>query len=151
MHQGQTGGPQPMPYGDQMQHGAMNGAQGPPPGLAGSNGMPAPAKSPLNNLAAAIAASGNSASATPIPQDARAGVISDAGASDKKLKKNKDKDKEVKMVYSDNDVSPEEKMASLPRYAFAPTRKEETVLGDARNAAVAGVVEQGAEDMPMDG
>ena len=36
-------------------------------------------------------------------------------------KSKKDKDKSMKLVYSDNDVSPEEKMAQMPRYAFAPT------------------------------
>lgn len=35
-------------------------------------------------------------------------------------KSKKDKDKNMKLVYSDNDVSPEEKMAQMPRYAFAP-------------------------------
>jgi hypothetical protein len=39
------------------------------------------------------------------------------GAEEKKGKKDKDKGK---LVYSDNDVSPEEKMAQLPRYAFVP-------------------------------
>ncbi|KAG8533585.1 uncharacterized protein KY384_001325 [Bacidia gigantensis] len=32
----------------------------------------------------------------------------------------KEKDRGMRLVYSDNDVSPEEKMAKLPRYAFAP-------------------------------
>lgn len=44
------------------------------------------------------------------------------GAGDDKKSK-KEKDKNVKMVYSDNEVSPEEKMARLPRYAFAPEGK----------------------------
>lgn len=39
---------------------------------------------------------------------------------DKKASK-KDKDKNTKLVYSDNEVSPEEKMAQLPRYAFVPS------------------------------
>ena len=38
---------------------------------------------------------------------------------DKKGKK--EKDKNMKLVYSDNDISPEEKMAKMPRYAFAPS------------------------------
>ena len=33
----------------------------------------------------------------------------------------KDKDKNMKLMYSDNEVSPEEKMAKMPRYAFAPS------------------------------
>lgn len=53
---------------------------------------------------------------------------------EKKVKK--EKDKNTKLVYSDNDVSPEEKMAQLPRYAFAPGGKEDGVLGDATTAAV---------------
>ncbi len=39
------------------------------------------------------------------------------GVEEKKGKKDKDKGK---LVYSDNDVSPEEKMAQLSRYAFVP-------------------------------
>jgi hypothetical protein len=31
----------------------------------------------------------------------------------------KGKDKNARLVYSDNEVSPEEKMAAHPRYAFA--------------------------------
>ena len=58
---------------------------------------------------------------------------------DKKTKKEKDKDKPVKLVYSDNETSPEEKMAKLPRYAFVPDQKPETVLGEATTAAVTGV------------
>jgi hypothetical protein len=42
-------------------------------------------------------------------QEAEAG----AGKSGKK-----DKDKKGRMVYDDVDVSPEERMAALPRYAF---------------------------------
>ena len=60
---------------------------------------------------------------------------------EKKAKKEKEKEKAVKMVYSDNEVSPEEKMAKLPRYAFVPDGKGETVLVDATTtAAVTGVV-----------
>ena len=48
----------------------------------------------------------------------------------------KEKDKNTKLVYSDNDISPEEKMAQLPRYAFAPGGKEDSVVEDATTAAV---------------
>ncbi|KZF24518.1 hypothetical protein L228DRAFT_98394 [Xylona heveae TC161] len=51
------------------------------------------------------------------------------------------KEKASKLVYSDNEVSPEEKMAKLPRYAFVPDNKEETVLGSAVEATVTGVVD----------
>ena len=64
---------------------------------------------------------------------------SEEQAGEKKAKK--EKEKAVKMVYSDNEVSPEEKMAKLPRYAFVPDGKGETVLADATTtAAVTGVV-----------
>lgn len=33
----------------------------------------------------------------------------------------KEKEKNMKLIYSDNEVSPEEKMAKMPRYAFAPS------------------------------
>ena len=36
-------------------------------------------------------------------------------------KAKKEKDKNMKLIYSDNEVSPEEKMAQMPRYAFAPS------------------------------
>jgi hypothetical protein len=42
----------------------------------------------------------------------------------------KEKSKPTKLVYSDNEISPEEKMARLPRYAFVPDRKGETALGE---------------------
>lgn len=41
-----------------------------------------------------------------------------AAAADKKGKK--DKEKNTRMVYADTEVSPEERMAQLPRYAFVP-------------------------------
>ncbi|CAL3972213.1 hypothetical protein PZA11_004608 [Diplocarpon coronariae] len=51
------------------------------------------------------------------------------------------KDKSIKMIYSDNDLSPEERMAQMPRYAFVPDGKAESVLVDAATApAVAGTV-----------
>lgn len=40
----------------------------------------------------------------------------------------KDKSKQARLVYSDNDVSPEEKMAGLPRYAFVPNHLGETTV-----------------------
>ena len=58
---------------------------------------------------------------------------------EKKARREKEKDTKTKMVYSDNETSPEEKMAQLSRYAFVPDQKGETVLGDATTAAVTGV------------
>ncbi|KAI9801918.1 MAG: hypothetical protein M1833_002233 [Piccolia ochrophora] len=59
--------------------------------------------------------------------------------AEKKGKKDKERDRSTRLVYSDNDISPEEKMARLPRYAFEPPTKGETVLGDATTATVTGV------------
>ena len=38
-------------------------------------------------------------------------------------KKDQEKPKSTRLVYSDNEISPEEKMALLPRYAFTPAQK----------------------------
>ena len=48
----------------------------------------------------------------------------EAAPADRKEEKKaakKDKDKSTKLIYSDNDISPEEKMAQLPRYAYVPS------------------------------
>lgn len=42
----------------------------------------------------------------------------EAAPAEKKSKK--DKDKNMRMVYADTEVSPEEKLARMPRYAFVP-------------------------------
>ena len=67
--------------------------------------------------------------ASPAPAPAISG-ISEAPVApatevvdDKASKKEKDKSKMSKLVYSDNAVSPEEKMASMPRYAYTPEKK----------------------------
>lgn len=52
----------------------------------------------------------------------------------------KDKAKQMRLVYPDNETSPEEKMARMPRYAFAPDRQGETVLEELPAASVVGTV-----------
>lgn len=48
----------------------------------------------------------------------------DEVAEDKSVKKDKDKPvKPTRLIYSDNEVSPEEKMAALPRYGFNVTQR----------------------------
>lgn len=59
-----------------------------------------------------------------------------------KIKTEKDKDKAIKMVYSDNEVSPEEKMAKLPRYAFASVNDDQTML-EGGTTALSGFVRSG--------
>ena len=94
------------------------------------------------------AAFSNGAGATPVPQGLSAGAAPE-GAAPSEKKSKRDKGNDVKMVYSDNEVSPEEKMAKLPRYAFTPEKKEETVLGNATTAAVTGAVEGGTEEVAV--
>jgi hypothetical protein len=57
-------------------------------------------------------------------------------AAEKKAKK----EKPIKMIYSDNELSPEEKMAMMPRYAFVPERKTESFVYAATVPGVAGTV-----------
>jgi hypothetical protein len=56
----------------------------------------------------------------PAPDSADKTTESNADKTEAPEKKSK---KEMKMVYDDNEISPEEKMAMLPRYAFAPEGK----------------------------
>lgn len=60
------------------------------------------------------------------PQPTPAGTKEEAG-DDKATKKEKEgKEKTTKptrMVYTDNETSPEEKMALMPKYAFTPPQK----------------------------
>lgn len=49
---------------------------------------------------------------------AKKSAAEEPASADKKGKK--DKEKNMRMVYADTEVSPEEKMALLPRYAFVP-------------------------------
>jgi hypothetical protein len=65
------------------------------------------------------------------------GTADKSDNAEKPEKKSK-KEKPSRMVYSDNDLSPEERMAMMPRYAFIPAGKTESSLVDA--AMVPGVV-----------
>ncbi|KAL3478788.1 hypothetical protein BJX99DRAFT_223893 [Aspergillus californicus] len=63
------------------------------------------------------------------------------GSAEEKPTK-KDKSKQSRLVYSDNETSPEEKMARLPRYAFAPDRRAETTLEELPASAVVGTIRE---------
>ena len=69
--------------------------------------------------------------------DAAATPPAAAEDKDKAATGKKEKAKPTRLVYSDSEVSPEEKMARLPRYAFVPLHKQETVLAEASTAAIA--------------
>lgn len=51
------------------------------------------------------------------PETANSAVPEAAPAEEKKSKK--DKDKNVKMIY-DDEISPEERLALMPKYAYVP-------------------------------
>lgn len=112
----------------------------------GQNGVNASQETPKEVALPAIptptTAEAKAPSAEPPAPEAKAETKIEE-ATDKKGKK--EKDKGTKMVYSDNQISPEEKMAKLPRYAFVPNGKRETVLG-AVGPAVAGVF-TGSDDV----
>lgn len=55
----------------------------------------------------------------------------EAKAEEPQDEKKGKKDKNAKLVYSDNEISPEEKMAQLPRYAFVPSEKDGNLSGEA--------------------
>ncbi|MCJ1264386.1 hypothetical protein MMC22_004257 [Lobaria immixta] len=149
MHQGQLPGLSPSPdnafnhqSGSSQQLGRSLGS--PPNGKLGSSTSSVPPNVPGENP------NGQSINATSL-DDLLSGAAKDADNAESTMsnkaelkaedpqeekKSRKEKDKNTKLVYSDNDVSPEEKMAQLPRYAFAPGRKDSGILGDATTAAV---------------
>ena len=69
---------------------------------------------------AALAPKGTPSAPTPVHTAAPPAT---EGAGEKTSKKDKDKSKMSKMVYTDNEVSPEEKMARMPRYAYTPQKE----------------------------
>lgn len=92
-------------------------------------------KPPKKGEAPPAPAQAPEASATPTPAP-------EAEKSEPTEKKTK-KDKPTKMIYSDNEISPEEKMAKMPRYAFVPDGKTESALVDAATVpGVAGTVDE---------
>jgi hypothetical protein len=85
--------------------------------------------SSIDDLISGAAKQADQAAATAKPADS---------AEEKPSKK--DKSKQSRLVYSDNETSPEEKMAKLPRYAFDPDRRTETALQELPASVVVGQV-----------
>lgn len=81
-----------------------------------------------DQAAAPATATATSTATTP------ASAPSKAEPTDEKTTK-KDKAKQTRLVYADNETSPEEKMARLSRYAYVP--QEETVLAEVPAAVTA--------------
>jgi hypothetical protein len=123
---------------------AEAGIKPPKKGDIQSNPAPAPAPaSAPTPVSAAPALAEAPAQANNLVSEAAVALESTEKPEGGEKKVKKEKDKNTKMVYSDNEVSPEEKMAKLPRYAFVPDGKDETVLVDATQApGVAGVVDE---------
>jgi len=125
MHQGQLSGP-PNPI-DPSQHHQQKLPQnvGPPGGALGASSgfqseqssAPNPHASSLDDLVSGAAKDADKAAATAEPgQEAPKAPEGQEGKKGKK-----EKDKNMKLIYSDNEVSPEENMAKMARYAFAPS------------------------------
>ncbi|KAI9838854.1 MAG: hypothetical protein M1819_004061 [Sarea resinae] len=145
MHQGQVSGPpnsaaHPAPHtgheGAAMPHG-QNGQVGHSPASTAPNLVSNSPQQPNEN-------------APPVAEYA-ANAVNEAGNAESKaaapaVDKKAKKDKSTKLMYSDNEISPEEKMAKLSRYAFVPDDKGESVLGNAVEATVTGVVDDQAID-----
>ena len=121
MHQGQLPGP-PNPtdhsHNAQQQHGGNGGlgapgGSGPPPG---SLPVPPPSANAtsLDDLLLGAAKDADKAAGT---AETKLGLPQIQEPAEEKKGK-KEKEKNMKLVYSDNEVSPEEKMAQMPRYAF---------------------------------
>jgi outer membrane biosynthesis protein TonB len=97
----------------------------------------APPPAPESN----VTSTAPTATATPTPVPEAAEKTEPTEKTEQGEKKSK-KEKPIKMVYSDNDLSPEERMARMPRYAFVPEGKTETTLVDAATLpGVAGTVD----------
>ncbi|KAI9730691.1 MAG: hypothetical protein M1834_005659 [Cirrosporium novae-zelandiae] len=107
----------------------LTGATQQPPGLPTPPPQSAAATS-VDDLLASAAREADSAAATPKPET--------KPDHEHKEKKKGHKDKATRLVYSDNETSPEEKMARLPRYAFVPDGKTETSLVNAVVPTAAG-------------
>ncbi|KAL8769568.1 MAG: hypothetical protein Q9209_004500 [Squamulea sp. 1 TL-2023] len=115
MHQGQIPGP---PNPPESAFNNSRGAGGPTPKLHFAPPEPGPVSETATSLDDLVSgAARDAAKATNL-----VGINGTNPVEAPEDKKGK-KDKAAKLVYSDNEVSPEEKMAHLPRYAFAPDGK----------------------------
>lgn len=130
MHQGAIPAPHshsPQPYPQQ---------EAPPPGAAhvsNATSHEVPSASSIDDLISSAAKQADAASApqsVPIPSPATNGTTTaapataptpkekDKSATGEEKKEKSDKSKKTRLVYSDEHISPEEKMAMLPRFAF---------------------------------
>ena len=139
MHQGQIPGP-PNPADPRLQTGiSQNGASAPPP----SAPEDANAGQSLDDLISGAAKDAQAQAAAKTGEE----PTDKKGEEPTEKKGKKEKGKATKLVYSDEQISPEEKMAGLSRYAFVPDRKPETVLQDANAASASTGINQDQDDV----
>ncbi|KEF55406.1 uncharacterized protein A1O9_08156 [Exophiala aquamarina CBS 119918] len=131
MHQGQI--PAPSNHNSVPQHRPQDAhsstAQNPPDVQSGRQSIDEANASSIDDLISSASKQADVDAATStapsaqsvVPLPSKDDVIEEKGA-----KKDKEKPKSTRLVYSDNEISPEEKMALLPRYAFTPG--QETVV-----------------------
>lgn len=139
MHQGQNPAPQ-TPHNVVLQHrpheASPNSTTPHPPQPANPQSQPSAddnqIASSLDDLIASASKQADdnaavAATATPQPQPTASAAAPAAAKGDapedKAEKKDKEKPKTTRLVYSDNETSPEEKMAMMPKYAFTPAQK----------------------------
>ncbi|KAL4810777.1 hypothetical protein BDV18DRAFT_2158 [Aspergillus unguis] len=124
-----VGAPQVNAYQLQQMHMGHPAPGGPAaPGVANGGAENTPFSSSVDDLISGAAKEADQAAAPP-----------PAETTEEKPTK-KDKSKQSRLVYSDNETSPEEKMARLPRYAFVPDRRTETTLEELPASVVTGQV-----------
>ncbi|EFE31698.1 uncharacterized protein ARB_01297 [Trichophyton benhamiae CBS 112371] len=126
LHQGQVSGPPAVPMPTDAQ-----GNRAHPLPDANSESLSASA----DKLISEAAKQAKELPAKPSP----APGTPEEGAAGKPLKK--EKAKSTRLVYSDNEISPEEKLARLPRYAFVPQQIDENSSGETAAEPVAGAEE----------
>ncbi|KAL4939867.1 hypothetical protein BDV06DRAFT_213966 [Aspergillus oleicola] len=130
-----VGAPQVNAYQLQQMHmGHPAPGGGAAPGVAnGEKPDATPFASSIDDLISGAAEQADQAATTATPKPTE-------GAEEKPAKK--DKSKQSRLVYSDNETSPEEKMARLPRYAFVPDRRTDTTLEELPASAVVGTIRE---------
>ena len=96
------------PFGGAQQQAPLSFMQPPQPFI------PQPIPDPHLAASAIIPAA---VSVTTLTQDAKSEDKKADAPAEKKSKKDKEKDRGTRMIYVDNEISPEEKLASISRYA----------------------------------
>ena len=131
MHQGQIPAPQPHNVVPQFRpHESPPGAGAHPPPQQ-TNLPPQPSlddaenASSIDDLIASASKQADVNAAVAFAQQRAAAPVpaKEEASEDKGPKKDKEKPKSTRLVYSDNETSPEEKMAMMAKYAFTPAQK----------------------------